>query len=69
MTQTTTPSQDVQEMVAQADTGARAPKGFRDEYFGLFRSVGHSSNSGTPRHFPLSSTLACLMTPKLAPFT
>ncbi len=27
MTQTTTPSQDVQEMVAQADTGARAPKG------------------------------------------
>ncbi|OIQ22000.1 TRAP transporter permease [uncultured Vibrio sp.] len=27
MTQTTTPSQDVQEMVAQADTGARNPKG------------------------------------------
>ncbi|MGF1697333.1 TRAP transporter permease [Vibrio lamellibrachiae] len=27
MTQTTTPSQDVQEMVAQSDTGARNPKG------------------------------------------
>ncbi|ROV61854.1 TRAP transporter fused permease subunit [Vibrio ponticus] len=27
MTQTTTPSQDVQDMVAQADTGARSPKG------------------------------------------
>ncbi len=27
MTQTTQPSQDVQEMVAQADTGARSPKG------------------------------------------
>ncbi|WP_217533191.1 TRAP transporter permease [Vibrio metschnikovii] len=28
MTQATTPSQDVQEMVAQADTGARNPQGF-----------------------------------------
>ena len=27
MTQTTTPSQDVQDMVAQADTGARSPAG------------------------------------------
>lgn len=29
MTQTTTPSSDVQEMVAQADTGARSPKGIQ----------------------------------------
>lgn len=27
MSKTTSPSQDVQEMVAQADTGARAPMG------------------------------------------
>lgn len=30
MTHSTTPSQDVQEMVAQADTGARNPSGIQD---------------------------------------
>lgn len=29
MTQTTTPSPDVQEMVAQSDTGARSPRGIQ----------------------------------------
>lgn len=69
MTQTTTPSQDVQEMVAQADTGARSPKGFRGVCFGLFRSVGHFSNFGTLHLSPLSSTSAYSMIRKLAPFT
>ena len=47
MSKTTSPSQDVQEMVAQADTGARAPLGIPGRILWFVRYVGHYSNFGT----------------------
>lgn len=57
MTQANTPAQDVQDMVAQSDTGARTRKGWQVVFFGSFLFVGHCSNFGMPPHYRLFSIL------------
>lgn len=67
MSQTNSSSQDVQDMVAQADTGARNPKGIQVASYGLCRCAGHSSNFGTPLLYHLFLILAFLTIPKRVP--
>lgn len=69
MSKTTSPSQDVQDMVAQADTGARAPQGIPGRILWFVHYAGHYSNFGTHPLYLLFLILAYSMTRKRVQYT